>query len=72
MSFVSTSTANLFDSDDEHYEAEIARRCTEIEALLCQQKEKEQLECQAWRDMKITEWKRLEEEAQQKEKEKEI
>jgi len=47
MSFVFTSTSNLFDSDDEHYEAEIARRCTEMETLLCQQEEKEQLECQA-------------------------
>jgi len=45
MSFVPTSTANLSNSDDEHYEAKIARRCAETEALLHQQKEKEQLEC---------------------------
>jgi len=47
MSFDPTSTANLSNSNDEHYEAEIARRCAEIETLLRQQKEKEQLECQA-------------------------
>ena len=55
MSFDPTSTANLSNSNDEHYEAEIARRCAEIEALLRQQKEKEQLERQAWRDTKVAE-----------------
>jgi len=70
MSFVSTSTANLFNSDDEYYEAEIAKRHAEMEVLLYQQEEKEQLEHQARRDAKVAEQKRLEEEAQRKEKEK--
>jgi len=34
MFFVPTSTANFSDSDDEQYEAELARRCAKMEALL--------------------------------------
>ena len=34
MSFKFTSIANLSDSDDELYEAELARRHAEVEALL--------------------------------------
>ena len=69
MSFKSTSITNLSDSDDELYEAELARRCTEAETLLRQQEEKERLECQAQKEAKIAEQKRLEEEAWRKEEE---
>ena len=34
MFFVPTSTANLSDFNDEYYEAEIAKKRTEMEALL--------------------------------------
>ena len=34
MSFNSTSIANLSDSDDESYKAELTRRCAEAETLL--------------------------------------
>jgi len=47
MSFKSTPIANLSDSDDELYEAELVRRCAEAETLLRQQEEKECLEHQA-------------------------
>ena len=69
MSFKSTSITNLSDSDDELYEAELARRCTEAETLLRQQEKKERLECQAQKEAKIAEQKRLEEEAQSREEE---
>jgi len=71
MSFNATSIANFSDSDDKHYEAELTRRCAEMEALLQEQKEKEQLECQARKEAKIAEWKRLEEEAQRKQEKEE-
>jgi len=64
MSFKSTSIANLSDSDDELYEAELARRHAETETLLWQQEEKERLEHQAWKETKIVEQKQLEEECQ--------
>jgi len=69
MSFKSTLITNLSDSDDELYEAELARRRTEVETLLWQQEEKERLECQAQKEAKIAEQKRLEEEAQSREEE---
>jgi len=47
MSFNSTSIANLSDSDDESYEAGLARRRAEAETLLRQQEEKERFERQA-------------------------
>jgi len=47
MSFNFTLIANLSDSNDECYEAKLARRYIEVETLLCQQEEKERLECQA-------------------------
>jgi len=47
MSFNSISIANLSDSNDEQYEAKLARRCAEAETLLQQQEKKEWLECQA-------------------------
>ena len=71
MSFNSTSIANLSDSDDESYEAGLARRRAEAEALLQQQEEKERLERQAHKEVKIVEQKRLEEEARKKQEEEE-
>jgi len=62
MSFSNTVTA-LLDSDDERYEAQLARRCAEAEILFRQQEEKERLEHQAHKEAKIAEQKRLEEEA---------
>jgi len=44
MSFNSTSIVNLSDSNDESYEAELARRRAEVETLLRQQEEKGRLE----------------------------
>jgi len=71
MSFNSTSIINLSDSDDESYEAELARRHAEAETLLQQQEEKGRLERQAYKEAKMAERKRLEEEAQKKQEEKE-
>jgi len=71
MSFNSTSITNLSDSDDESYEAGLARRRVEAETLLRQQEEKERLECQARKEVKATEQKRLEEEACKKQEEEE-
>ena len=71
MSFNSTLIANLSDSDDESYEAGLARRRAEVENLLQQQEEKERLERQARKEAKIAERKRLEEEACKKQKEEE-
>ena len=58
MSFNSTLIANLFDSDDESYGTELARRCAEAKTLLRQQKEKECLECQACKKAKMAEQKK--------------
>ena len=69
MSFKFTSITNLSDSDDELYEAELARRCAEAETLLRQQEEKERLERQAWKEVKIAEQKQLEEEVRRKKEE---
>jgi len=63
MSFNSTSIANLSDPDDESYEAELVRRRAEVETLLQQQEEKERLERQACKEVKMAERKRLEKEA---------
>jgi len=71
MSLNSTSIANLSDSDDKSYEAELVRRCAEAETLLRQQEEREHLEHQARKEVKMAERKRLEEEAQKKQKEEE-
>jgi len=72
MSFNSTLIVNLSDSDDESYEAGLARRCAEAEHLLRQQEEKERLERQARKEAKMAERKRLEEEARKKQEEKEM
>jgi len=69
MSTNATSNANFSDSDDKRYEAQLARRHAEIEALLQEQEEKERLKRQAWKEVKLAEHKKLEEEAQRKEKE---
>ena len=71
MFFNSTSIANLSDSDDKSYKAELARRHAEVEALLWQQEEKKRLECQAYKEAKMAEQKRLEEEVQKKQEEEE-
>ena len=71
MSFKSTSIGNLSNSDNELYEAELARRHAEVKALLRQQKEKECLERQARKEVKIVEWKWLEKEVQRKQEEEE-
>jgi len=72
MSFNPTSIANLSDSDDESYEAGLARRHAEAETLFRQQEEKERLERQARKEAKAAERKRLEEEARKKQEEEEI
>jgi len=71
MSFNSTSIVNLSDSDNESYEAGLAKRRAEAENLLRQQEEKERLERQACKEVKMAERKRLEEEACKKQEEKE-
>jgi len=72
MSFNSTSIANLSDSDDESYEAGLARRHAEAETLLRQQEEKKHLKHQACKEAKMAEQKRLEEEVCKKQEEEEI
>jgi len=71
MSFNHTSIVNLSDSDDESYEAGLARRRAEAETLLRQQEEKERLERQVHKEAKAAERKRLEEEARKKQEEEE-
>ena len=71
MSFNHTSIANLSDSDDESYEAGLARRRAEAKTLFRQQEEKERLECQVCKEAKAAEQKRLEEEARKKQEEEE-
>jgi len=50
-----SSIANLSDSDNERYEASLARKRAEVEALLSEQEQKEQLEQQAQKEVKLTE-----------------
>jgi len=71
MSFNSTSIAKFSDSNNESYEAELARRRAEVKALFRQQKEKEHQEHQVHKEAKIAEWKRLEEETRKKQEEEE-
>jgi len=71
MSSNSTSIVNLSDSDDESYEAGLARRHAEAEILLRQQEEKERLERQVHKEAKAAERKRLEEETHKKQEEEE-
>jgi len=65
-------TLPLSNSNDECYKAKLARRRAEVETLLQQQKEKKQLEHQAWKEAKIAKWKRLEEEVWKKQEEEEL
>jgi len=58
MFFNSTLITNLSDSNDEFYKAELARRCAEAETLLRLQEEKECLERQAHKEVKMAEQKR--------------
>jgi len=55
---------NISDSDDECYEANLAKKRAEVEALLREQEQKECTERQARKEAKIAERVRLEEEAQ--------
>jgi len=67
-----SSITNISDSNNEYYEANLARKRAEAEALLREQEQKEQLEWQAQKEVKIAEEKRLEEEIQRKQKEEEV
>jgi len=57
------SLGNISDSDDERYEANLATRRAEAEALLREQERKERVERQARKEARIAEKARLEEEA---------
>ena len=54
---------NISDSDDERYEANLAKKRAEAETLLREQEQKERAECQARKEARIAEKVRLEEEA---------
>jgi len=54
---------NISDSDDERYEANLAKKHAEAEALLLEQEQKEREERQARKQARILEKTRLEEEA---------
>ena len=67
-----SSTGNISDSDDERYEANLAKKRAEAEALLREQEQKDRLECQVRKKAKLEERKRLEEEARRKQEEEEF
>jgi len=58
-----SSLGYISDSNDERYEANLAKKRAEAEALLREQKQKERAERQARKEAKIAERVRLEEEA---------
>jgi len=58
-----SSLGNISDSNDKRYEANLAKKCAEAEALLREQEQKEHAERQARKEAKIVERARLEEEA---------
>jgi len=58
-----SSLGNISDSDDERYEANLAKKRAEAEALLREQEQKERAERQLRKEAKIAERARLEEEA---------
>jgi len=58
-----SSLGNISDSDDERYEANLAKKRAEAEALLREQERKERAERQARKEARIAEKARLEEEA---------
>ena len=66
------SIANISDSNNEHYEANLARKHAKAKALLWEQKQKEWLEHQVRKEAKLTERKRLEEEIWRKQEEEEV
>jgi len=57
------SLGNISDSDNERYEANLAQKCAEAEALLREQERKERAERQARKEARIAKKVRLEEEA---------
>ena len=65
-------TSNISDSDDERYEANLAKKRAEAEALLREQEQKDWLERQVQKKAKLKERKRLEEEARRKQEEEEF
>jgi len=67
-----SSIGNISDSDDERYEANLAKKRTKAETLLREQEQKERLERQVRKEAKLAERKRLEEEIQRKQEEEEI
>jgi len=67
-----SSTGNISDSDDEHYETTLAKKRAEAEALLREQEQKDQLEHQVRKKTKLKEQKRLEEEVRRKQEEEEF
>jgi len=67
-----SSIGTFSDSDDERYEANLAKKRAEAEALLREQEQKERLERQARKEAKLAEQKRLEEELRRKQEEEEI
>jgi len=58
-----SSLGNISDSDDERYEANLAKKRAEAEALLREQERKERAERQAQKEARIAEKARLEQEA---------
>jgi len=58
-----SSLGNISDSDDERYEANLAKKRAEAEALLREQEQKERAERQARKEARIAEKARLEQEA---------
>jgi len=58
-----SSLGNISDSDDERYEANLAKKRAEAEAFLREQERKEQADCQARKEARIAKKARLEEEA---------
>jgi len=58
-----SSLGNISASDDKRYEANLAKKRAEAEALLREQEQKERAERQARKEAKIAERARLEEEA---------
>jgi len=67
-----SSTGNISDSDDERYEANLAKKRAEAEALLREQEQKDRFEHQVRKKAKLEEWKRFEKEARRKQEEEEF
>jgi len=67
-----SSIGTFSDSDDKRYEANLAKKRAEAEALLREQEQKERLERQARKEAKLAERKRLEDKLWRKQEEEEI